>query len=324
MNRRDTLLALLACGAVPLLSFAQQPGKVWRIGYLDLGTRQSAAGRLDMLLNGLREAGYDEGRNLVIDGRYADGNVERLDGQAAEIVRLNVDVIVTWGTQATRAAQRATTSIPIVVAAEADPVGNGFAASMARPGGNITGMSTGAAEIVQKYVELLRTMIPKLSRIAVVYNPTNVGNVAMLQSVQVAGKRLGWEVLPIGVRVNDLESGFAAMARDRAGAVIILPDASFNGERQRISALALKHRLPSIAMASENVDAGILMTYGASMNDNGRRAATLVDKVFKGGNPAELPFELPTRFYLDINRSTARSLGLAVPQELLLRADRVV
>jgi ABC-type uncharacterized transport system substrate-binding protein len=327
MNRRNTLLAVLAFGATPIASYAQQSIKVWRIGFLDLGSRQSAidAGRFDALLNGMREFGYAEGRNLVFEARNADGSVERLDGLAAELVRLKVDVIVTFGAAASHAAQRATTRIPIVIIATSDPVRDGFAATLARPGGNITGMSIGSGEIVQKYVELLGTMVAKLSRVAVIVNPTNASHSPMLLNVQLAAQQRGWEMLPVSVRGSeDIELGFAAMAREHADAVIILPDSFIAQQRQQVSSLALKYRLPSIAMISEYADAGALMSYGASMNDNARRAAAFVDRILKGAKPGDVPFESPTRFYLIINRRTATSLGLTIPRDLMLRADRVI
>jgi putative tryptophan/tyrosine transport system substrate-binding protein len=276
-------------------------------------------------LGGMRELGYVEGRNLVLEARNADGNAERLDALAMELVRLKVDVILTFGTPASQAAQRTTTTIPIVVLVTADPVRDGFAESMARPGGNMTGMSVGIGEIIQKYVELLRTMVPKLSRVAVVVSATNAGHAPLLLSVQLAAQRLGWATLPVSVRgPDDIEQGFAMMAREHTGAVIILPDSFFGQQRQQISKLALKYRLPSISMSSDFVEAGTLMSYGASLNDNVRRAATFVDKILKGAKPGDLSFELPTRYYLIINRGTAKSLGLAIPQELMLRADRVI
>jgi len=327
MNRRNALQALLAFGATPLVSRAQQSRKVWRIGFLDLGSRQSAidAGRFDALLSGLRELGYVVGKNLVFEVRNADGTVERLDGLAADLVGMNVDVILTFGTAASQAAQRTTTTIPIVVISTIDPVRDGLAAALARPGGNITGMSIGPSEIVQKYAELLRTMVPKLSRVAVIVNPTNASHSPMLLNVQPAGQQLGWEVIPISVRgPHDIEPGFATMTRRRADAVIIFPDTFLAQQRQQISGLALKHRLPSISMISEYAEAGALMSYGANMNDNARHVATFVDRILKGAKPGEVPFESPTRFYLIINRRTATSLGLTIPQELLVRADRVV
>jgi putative ABC transport system substrate-binding protein len=327
MNRRNTLLALVAFGARPTASFAQPSGKVWRIGFLDLGSRQSAvdAGRFDALITGMREHGYAEGRNLVFEARNADGNVDRLDVLAADLVRLKVDVIVTFGAAASHAAQRATTRIPIVIIATSDPVRDGFAATLARPGGNITGMSIGSGEIVQKYVELLGTMVPKLSRVAVIVNPTNASHSPMLLNVQLAAQQRGWDMLPVSVRgPDDIEMGFAAMVREHADAVIILPDSFVAQQRRQVSDLALRYRLPSIAMISEYTDAGALMSYGASMNDNAHRTAAFVDRILKGARPGDMPFEAPTRFYLVINRRTATSLGLTIPLDLMNRADRVI
>ena len=224
-----------------------------------------------------------------------------------------------------RVAQFATVTIPIVVVATSDPVRDGFAETLARPGGNMTGMSLGSGETVQKCVELLRTMVPKLSRVAVMANPTNAANSPALLSVQVVMQRLGGMVLPIGAHSpEDIESGFATMKRENAGAVIILSDSYLVVQRQLISRLALKYRVPSIGMVSGFAEAGTLLSYAADTNDNARRAATFVDKIFKGAKPGDLPFELPTRYYLTINRSTAKALRLTVPQELMLRADRVI
>jgi putative tryptophan/tyrosine transport system substrate-binding protein len=329
MNKRRELIVALGAGALvaPLGSFAQQQGKVWRIGYLSTAGRQAwiDAGRYDALLQGMRELGYVEGKNFVLEARYADGDAERLDGLAAELAQLKVDVILTFGAAASQAVQRNTATIPIVVVVTQDPVRDGFAISLARPGGNLTGMSVGTSETIQKCVELLRTMVPKLSRVAVLVNSNNASHSPMLLGVQVAAQRIGWAMLPISVRrPEDIESGFATMARERAGAVIVLPDSFFLQQRQQISTPALKHRLASIAMISDVVESGILMSYAANTNDNVHHIAIFVDKVLKGAKPGELPFELPTRYYLVINRSTAKALGLTIPQELMLRADRVI
>jgi putative ABC transport system substrate-binding protein len=277
------------------------------------------------LLSGMREQGYVEGRNFVLEGRFADGDTGRLESLVAELVRLKVDVILTTGSNASRMAQFATATIPIVVVSTTDPVRDGFAATLARPGGNMTGMSLGTGETVEKCVELLRTMVPKLSRVAVMGNPTDAANSPMLFSVQLYMQRLGGTVLPISAHSpDDIEAGFATMTRENAGAVIILSDSYLAVQRQLISRLALKNRVPSMGMVSGFAEAGTLMSYAADTNDNARRAATFVDKIFKGAKPGDLPFELPTRYYLIINRGTAKSLGLAIPQELLLRADRVI
>ena len=331
MNSRRKLLVALGAGALaaaaPHRALGQQHGKVWRIGYLDLASRQSTidAGRLDAISSGMRELGYVEGTNFVLEARFADGNAERLDSLAAELVRLKVDVILALGTPASAAAQRTTATIAIVVIATNDPVREGFAASLARPGGNITGMSNGYDETIPKRVELLRTMMPKLSRVAVMVNPTNAGHSAGLLGVQLATQPLGWAMQPVSMRwPDDIESGFATMARENAGAVIVLPDSFFLQQRQQIARLAVKHRLPSIAGTAENAEAGLLVSYGANISDNFRRVATIVDKILKGTKPGELPFQLPTRYYLVINRSTAKALGIALSQELMIRADRVI
>lgn len=327
MNRRTTLLALLVSGVAPRASLAKQSGKIWRIGYLNLGTRQNAVdlGRIAALLNGMREQGYVESKNFVLEARFADGDSRRLDVLAAELVRLKVDVILATGSAVSRVAQFATATIPIVVIATTDPVHDGFAATLARPGGNMTGMSIGAHETVLKCVELLRTTVPKLSRLAVMGNSTTAADSPMLLSVQILMQRLGGMVLPIGARsTEDIEAGFATMARENAGAVFILTDSYLIQQRQLISRLALKHRLPSIGTNTGFAEAGTLLSYAVDTNDNVRRAAIFVDKILKGANPGDLPFELPTRYYLVINRSTAKALGLTIPQELMLRADRVI
>ena len=328
-STRRALLIALGAGALaaPLASFAQQPAKVWRIGYLDLGSRQFSldAGRQAAFLQGMRERGYAEGKHFVFEVRYADGHSDRLDGLAAELVRLKADIILTIGNPASHAAQRATTGIPIVVVAAADPVRDGFAESLARPGGNITGLSSGSGEIVQKWVELLITMAPKLSRVAVLLNPANSAHSHMQLSVQTALRRTGRQVLPVSARSpDDMERGFAAMARERADALIILPDSAFTSQRKQIAALTLKHQLPSMSQGLTFPEVGGLMAYGFEINDSLRQAATFVDKILKGAKPGDLPFEQPTRYYFVINRKTAKALGLTIPQELLLRADKVI
>jgi putative ABC transport system substrate-binding protein len=227
MNRRNALLVLLVSGAAPLIALAQQPGKVWRIGYLNLGTRQNSVdnGRTVAFLSGMRELGYVEGKNFVLEARFADGDRGRLDGLAAELVRLKVDVILTTGAGVSRVAQFATATIPIVVVATGDPERDGFAVTLARPGGNMTGMTLGPSETVEKGVELLRTMVPKLSRVAVMGNPTTAGDSPPLLKVQLLMRRLGGTVLPISAQSpEDIESGFATMKRENADAVIILSD----------------------------------------------------------------------------------------------------
>ena len=325
-TRRRLLLALGAAAlASPLTPYAQT--KIWRIGYLDFGSRQSTteSGRYAALIEGLREHGYVEGRNFVLEARYADGNADRLDGFASELVRQKIDLIVAYGGAANYAVKRATATIPIVIIASSDPVGEGFAASLAHPGGNITGMAGGAGDTVQKLVELLMIAAPKLKRIAVLTNPANGGHPPMLLRVQAAAKQAGKQVAPIVVRTpEEIERSFATMMHEHADAVIILIDAFLFSQRSQIAGLALKHRLPSIYASTGYAEDGGLMSYGADITDNFRRAGIFVDKILKGAKPGDIPFEQPTRYFLTINRKTAKAIGLAIPSELQLRADRVI
>jgi len=328
-NRRRTLLIAAGMGALTaaLPSLAQQKGKVWRIGYLDFGYRQFAldSGRMPAFLQGMKELGYVEGKHFVLESRFGDGHSERLSALAGELVQLNADVIVTRGVPAHHAAQRATSTIPIVVLSTPDPVRDGLAMSLAKPGGNITGLGSGVADLIQKHVELLAIALPRIARIAVLANPANPGHPPLLLSVQVAAQRSGRQVLPVAAsNPEDLERGFASMTRNGADAVIVLGDGFFLQQRRQITGLALKHRLPSSYVNLAYADAGGLFVYAANTSENFRRAATYVDKILKGAKPGELPFELPTRFQLVINRKTANALGLTIPQELLLRADRVI
>ena len=328
-TRRKILLTLGAAAiAIPARAFAQQPGKIWRIGYFDLGTRQSivSSGRYSALIQGLREQGFVEGKNLVLLERFADGKADRLNELAADLVRQKPDLILSTGTPTSQALQRATSSIPIVVTVTTDPVIDGFAASLARPGGNLTGMSTGGNETVQKLVEFLIAAAPKISRIAILNNPKNTNQTAMLASVRAAAQQLKRQVLPVAASTaNEVESAFTTMTRERADGVIILIDAFFTLQRAQIGALALKHRLPSIYGFQTYAEAGGLMSYGADTNDNFRRAGIFVDKILnKGAKPGELPFEQPTRYYLVINRKTAKSLGIQLSQILLLQADKLI
>ena len=328
MNDRRKFVVALGAGALaaPLRAFAQQ-GKVWRIGYLDYGSRQSTvdSGRHAALMEGLRERGYVEGRNFVLEARYADGNADRLNGLAAELVRQKVDLIVSTGTPASHAAQRATATVPIVVTVTTDPVGDGFAASLARPGGNITGMSGGAEDTVQKLVELLMAAVPKLKRIAVLTNPASSTHAPQLLRIQAAARQTGKQVLPMGARTpEEIERGFATMAHERVDAVIFLSDAFLFSQRTQIAGLALKHRLPSMYGSTGYAEVGGLLSYGSDTNDNFRRAGIFVDKVLKGAKPGELPFEQPTRYYFVINRKTANALGIKLTDKLLLLADKVI
>lgn len=326
--RRKLLLAL--GGASLWLSgaaFGQQSGKLWRIGFLFSRSRESLvqSGRYDAFMQGMREKGYVEGRDFQFEFRSADGDLDRFTAIAEELVRGRVDVLVTTGTQASFAARKATSTIPIVITAEADPVRNKFAASLARPGGNMTGFSTNTGELVQKHPELLKAVLPRISRIAVLRNTGNAGHQAMLATTQAAARKLG--ILAFEVRAQtapEIEQAFATMRRERADALICLIDAFFLLQGAQIAELANRQRLPSIFAQVEHAALGGLMVYGQDQLENYRRAANFIDKIFKGAKPGDLPFEQPTKFDLILNRTTARAIGLAFPQELVLRADKVI
>ena len=323
-TRRNVLLALGA-GALtaPLASFAQNQPKVWQIGFLGA---DSAATRLyDSFRQGMRDLGYIEGKTCVIRPRFAEGRYERLPGLAEELVRLKVDIIVAGTTLSVQAAKKSTTSVPIVMVGIPDPIGEGFATSLSRPGGNITGLSTIVTEASAKHVELLRAVIPNLSRIAVLINPSNPSDSLILEQISGAAFSSGVKVQAVEAgTAADVEAGFDAMTRARTEAVIVAADPFFDMQRDQIARLAVKHRLPTIHSNREATEAGGLMSYGQDPGDQYRRAATYVDKILKGAKPSDLPVEQPLVLELVINRKTAKALGLALPTELLLRADKVI
>jgi len=327
-NRRKLVIALGASAlAAPFPSFAQQAGKIWRLGYLDFASHKSMvdAGRYPDLIQGLREQGYVEGKHFVLEARFAEGKADRLNALAAELVQSKVDLILSTGTPASHAAKRATATIPIVITATTDPVGEGFAASLARPGANITGMATGVEDTIQKLVELLMLAAPKVKRIAAITNPASSVHTPLLALVQSAARKSGKQVLPVAVRTpEEIERGFATMARERADAVIIFLDAFLFQQRTQFAALALKHRLPSISQFSQFPEVGGLMSYGSDLNDNFRRAGVFVDKILKGTKPGDIPFEQPTRYSLVVNRKTANTLGIKFGKEMAARVDRVI
>jgi len=327
-TRRRFLIALGAgVLAVPRGSLAQQQSKVARIGFFYYGSRQSSldTGRYNAFVQGMGELGYVEGTNFIIEARFGDGKAERLPALAAELVRLKVDVIVATGTPVYRALQHATTTIPVVSTVTTDPVGDGFAASMARPGGNITGLSLSAADLGPKLLELLKAVVPKLSRMAVLLQPENPAHPQRVIRIMSAAQKVGIQiVLAEAGKVQEIEREFAMMTKEHANAAIILADGFFLQESRSIAAQALKHRLPSISQLREYTEAGGLMSYGPNAVDNLRRAATYVDKILKGAKPGELPFEQPTRYHLVINHKTAMTLGLTIPQALLRQADEVI
>ena len=301
---------------------AQQPKKVPRIGYLGL---IEIPERDEAFRKGLSERGYVEGQNIHVEYRFAGGRVERLAELASEFVRLKVDVIVTTGTQVTDAAKRATKTIPIVFATTLDPVESGFVASFARPGGNLTGFSTLNVETAGKRLELLREVKPRISRVAVLQNPTNSASALMLKETEAAAKRLGIRLQSLEIRSpDDLVGAFQAATREQAGAVVSLPDILLASQQRRIRDFAITNRLPEISWSSEWAEAGSLMSYGANIPDLYRRAASYVDKILKGSKPPDLPVEQPMKFEFVINLKTAKQIGLTIPPNMLARADKVI
>ena len=327
MDRRDTVLALLALGAAPFAAEAQQAAKVARIGYLSPHLTAGLQLR-DAFLQGLRDPGYVEGRNIVIEYRDAEGKRERLPALAAELVALKVDVILAeGGTLGPRVAMQATTTIPIVFAA-GDPVGSGLVTSLARPGGNVTGLSSIGPELVGKRLELLKQAVPGVDRVAILRQPVALGERTakdMLKAADAAARALGVQPQFVEARDPDeLARAFSDMTSARAGALTVLPANMFLREHRRLVDLAAKNRLPAVYTSRDFVDAGGLMSYGANQADLFRRAATYVDKILKGAKPGDLPVEHPTKFELVINLKTAKALGLTIPQSVLAHADEVI
>jgi putative ABC transport system substrate-binding protein len=320
----------LAIWAVLLaLSFpaaAQQAKKIPRIGFLASVSASSDADRIEAFRQGLRELGYVEGQNVTIEYRWADGRFEQLPDLAAELVRLKVDVIVAVVTQASLAAKKATGTIPIVMVGVSDPVGSGLVASLARPGTNITGTSSMTAEIIGKLLELLKETLPKISRVAALWNPANpVFQALQLRETEVAARALGVQLQILEARGPDeIDRAFAAMVKERTKALLILGDPVFTSHRKRIADLAAKYRLPAVSGTREYVEAGGLMAYGPSFPDMHRRAATYVDKILKGTKPADLPVEQPKKFEFIINLKAAKQIRLTIPPNVLARADKVI
>jgi putative ABC transport system substrate-binding protein len=310
----------------PLAAAAQQAAKVPRIGYLH--PNLAASPHLEAFRQGLRDFGYVEGRNVVIEYRDAEGKFERLPALAAELVALKVDVIVASGTLAALAAKHATSSIPIVFPTVGDPVTDGLVISLARPGGNVTGLSNLTPELVGKCLELLKEAIPGVSQVAILWQPTGFVERTrkdVRKGAEVAGRALGMRLQFVEARgPEDFDRAFSDIARPRASAVIVVTTAMFVQERRRLVDLAAKVRLPAVYGSRESVDAGGLISYGPNLADSFRRAATYVDKILKGAKPADLPVEQPTKFELVINLKTAKALGLTIPPALLARADHVV
>ncbi len=327
MNRR-VFLGTLTGGLLPapLAVEAQRPAKVHRIVYLGNSSAALETELVDAFRRGLRNLNYVEGQSIVIEYRWAEGRNDRFPGLVAEAVRLKADVILTSGTPATLAAKEGTRTIPIVMAAMGDPISAGIVPSLARPGGNITGLASMSPEIDGKRLELLKELVPGASRIAVMWNPTNPNNVARIKHIQAAAKILRLTLEPlVGVGdTHDLEKGFAAIVAARPEALIVESDRALLAHRARIADFTTRRQLPALYPYREFVQAGGLASYAPSYPAMFRRAATYVDKILKGAKPADLPVEQPTEFELVINLKTAKALGLTIPQALLLRADRVI
>jgi putative tryptophan/tyrosine transport system substrate-binding protein len=324
MRRRDFIKAIAgSAGAWPLAAGAQQPGKVARIGYL---APAGAGPRDEAFRQRLQELGYVEGKNIIIESRFAEGKFDRLRTLAEELVRLEVDVIVTSVTQASLAAKHATKTIPIVFTAVSDPVGTGLVASLARPGANVTGTAGMSAGVVGKSLELLREAVPAVSRVAVIWNPDNaIFQAQMLRHTQIAAGRLGIELGIVAVRgPHEFEPAFADIAGSQAGALMVLADPAYFPHAARMADLANKGRLPAMYSIREYAVAGGLMAYGANFTVLFRRAADYVDKILRGAKPADLPVEQPTKFEFVINLTAAKAIGLTIPSTLLASADEVI
>ncbi len=315
------IVALLGCGA---MAEAQQPGKVPRIGFLVDGSPSSHSTRIEAFRQGLFQLGYVEGKNIAIEYRYAEGRFDRVPVLAGELVRLKVDVILTSGPSAT-AAKQATGTIPIVFVAVPDPVGGGLVDSLARPGGNITGLTNINVELAGKRLELLKETFPRVSRVAVIRDPNSSTAALSWRELEVAAKVLGVQLQSLEVRApDDFAGAFRSATRKSANALIVLSSPLIVDQRKRIADLALKNRLPSMFASSEYTDAGGLMSYGPNIPEQYHRAATYVDKILKGTKPADLPVEQPMKFELVINLKAAKQIGLTIPQSVLFRADKVI
>ena len=327
MRRREFIALVGGAIACPMgVRAQQQAGKAPRIGYLGVTSPSDRPLLLDAFRQRLRELGWVEGQNIVIDYRFAEGSLDRLPDLAAELVRLKVDIIVSLGTQGVTAAKNATGTIPIVMIAVRDPVGIGLIASLARPGGNVTGLSGYAGlESVAKQLELLKETVPEIRRVAILSNPTNTYHQLAIREVNVAARSLGVQLQVLEARgPNEFDGAFAAMAKEDVGALLVLSDVIFSSHGTRLADLAARSRLPTAYAVRESVEAGGLMSYGPSFLDQYRRAATFVDKVLKGAKPADLPVEQPTKFELVINLKAAKALGLEVPPRLIAQADELI
>jgi ABC-type uncharacterized transport system substrate-binding protein len=329
MRRREFVIAVGSAAGAAAFSLAvvraQQTGRLHRVGFLGNSTAALEANLVGPFRNQLHELGYVEGQNLVIEYRWAEGNYDRFPALVAELLAANVEVLVTAGTPATLAVKNATTTVPLVMVAVGDPIGTGIVPSLARPGGNITGLSSIAPDLEGKRLELLKEVIPSLAHVSVFWNPANPFHVGSLKQAQTAAESLRIRLDDLGVRTEEeLDPAFAAIVKERPDALLVLADRVFLHNRTRMMDFALKNRLPSVNAYRELVEAGGLMSYGPSYEDMHRRAALYVDKILEGANPGDLPVEQPTKFTLAINLKAAKALGLTLPTTMLARADEVI
>ncbi len=327
VNRRDFLNAAAALLAAPLAAEAQQAAKVFRIGYLSAPTRESVEGILEAFLRALRELGWIDGQNVVIEYRWAEGDLARLPGLAEDLVRRNVDVIVTPAASAALAAKQATSTIPIVMIFPNDPIAQGLVSNLRRPGGNVTGTTNiPISEMLGKRLQILKEAVPNVTRVAIVYDPTDqLGLSPPMKGLEAAAQSLRVQLQYVEARgLEDFDAAFAAMVRQRADALLVAGGTTFLINRTRFNELALRRRLPTMFSVREGVEAGGFIAYGLNMTDFVGRAAAYVDKILKGAKPADLPIEQPSKFELIINLKTAKALGLTIPQSLVLRADEVI
>jgi putative ABC transport system substrate-binding protein len=326
--RQHSVLVVALCAILFAFSFptnAQQAKKVFRIGFMFATSASNSPGRLEAFREGLRTLGYVEGKNVVIDYRYAEGKFDSLPAFAAELVNLKADVIMTAGGISTRAAKKATATIPIVMVQDIDPVGNGFISSLARPGGNITGLSTMAPEVSGKQLEVLKEIVPRIVRVVALGTKTNPGTAQALKETQLAAKAFKMQLQYLDViGPKDIDTVFQTVSQVRAEAVVVLISSILNSQRIQVVNHAIKSRVPVMYPFPEFVEAGGLMSYGVSFTDLYRRAATYVDKILKGVKPADLPVEQPTKFELIINLKAVKQIGLTIPPNVLARADRVI
>ena len=325
MLKKLSLILVVSVITSVQIAHAQQPAKVPRIAYVAAASLAANANRVEAFKQGLRELGYVEGKNIVVEWRFADGEDSRLPALVAELLRLKIDIIVAGGPSVTGVAQRATSTIPIVMGFHLDPVGSGVIASLARPGGNITGLSSLSPEISGKQLELLKEVVPALSRVAIIGNSTEPGYAQVLKELELAAGALKLKLqLRDVLDGKDIESAYQAARKERADAVLLLNSAVLNSHRAQLVDLAVKRRLPAAYPFPQYVEAGGLMSYGTNYSDLFRRAATYVDKILKGRTPADLPVEQPIKFEFIINLKAAKQIGLTIPPQVLARADKVI